>query len=85
MEDILATCIVLGAGEMVNAGVIEEVQGSLPGMGVTARAGVAESVLSDLQEPSCSEGGQDPRVSDSNLLGVVCPGAGTKVLSTPHD
>ena len=59
MEDTLATCIVLGVGEMGNAGLMVEVHGSLLGMGVTAGAGVAESALSDHQEASCSEGGWD--------------------------
>ena len=57
MGDTLATCIVLGAGEMGNAEVIVEVRGSLLGMGITTVAGVPESVLSDHWEPSCLEGG----------------------------
>ena len=85
MGDTLVACITLGAGEMGNAGVMVEIQGLLPGMEVTTRAGVTESVLSDHLEPSCLEGGQDPGVTDSDLLGVVCPGAGTKVSSMVHD
>ena len=85
MEDILAACVVLGAGETGNAGVIAEVQGLLLGVGVTAGAGVPESVLSDCQEPSYLEGDQGPRVTDGDLLGVVCPGAGTKVSSMAHE
>ena len=85
MEDILATCIVLSAGEMGNAGVIVEVQGLLLGMGVMVGAGVAESALSNCWEPSCSEGGQDPGVTHSNLLGVVSPGLGLKCQAWAHD
>ena len=85
MGDTLATCIVLGSGEMGNAGVIVEAQGLSLGLGITARAGVADSALSDHQEPSSSEGAQDPGVTDGNFLGVVCPGDGTKVLSTALD
>ena len=70
---------------MGDIGVIVQVQGLLSDMGVTARAGVAESVLSDHWEPSCLEGGQDPRVTDGDLLGVVCPGAWTKVSNMTHD
>ena len=77
-------CIVLGTGETDGAGVIVEVQGSLPGMRVTAGAGVAESALSYCWEPSSLEGGWDPRVTDSDLLGVVCPRASSEVLSTAH-
>ena len=85
MGDTLTTCIVLGMGEMSDAGVIVDVQGLLLGVRVTARAGVAESMLSDHWEPSSSEGDQDPRVTDGNLLGVVCPGARSEVLSMVHD
>ena len=85
MEDTLATCIVLGAGDMGNTGLIVEAYGSLLGMGVTAGAGVAKSAISDHQKASCSERGWDPRVTDGNLLGVLCPGAGTKVLSMACD
>ena len=85
MGDTLTTSIVLGTGEMGNAGVVVEVQGSSPGMRVTAGAGVAESALSNHWEPSSLEGGWDPRVTDSELLGVVCPGARTEVLSAAHD
>ena len=85
MEDILAASIVLCAGETGDAGVIVEAQGSSPGVGVTARAGVAETVLSDHWEPSCSERDWDPQVTDGNLFGVVCPGAGTKVSSMTCD
>ena len=46
---------------------------------------MAESVLSDYWEPSCSEESCDSRVTDSDLLGVVCLGGGTKVLSMAHD
>ena len=70
---------------MGNAGVIVEVQGSLPGGRVITRVGVAESMLSDCQEPSSSEGGLDPRVTDGNLLGVVHPGTRSEVLSMAHD
>ena len=66
---------------MGNAGVIVEVQVSSLGM----RAGVAASTLSHHWEPSSSEGVWDPRVTDSDLLGLVCPGAWSEVLSTAHD
>ena len=46
---------------------------------------MAKSALSDCWEPSSSEGGWDPRLTDGDLLGVVCPGARSKVLSTVHD
>ena len=70
---------------MDDAGVIVEMQGSLLGMMVTARAGVEETALADHWAPSSLEGGWDPRVTDGNLLGVVCPGAKSEVLSTAHD
>ena len=70
---------------MDNAGVIVEAQESLPDMMVTARVGVVASALSDHQEPSSLEGGQDPRVTYGNLLGVVRSGAKTKVSSMACD
>ena len=85
MVDTLTACIVLGAGEMGDAGVIVKVQGSSLGMMVTARAGVVESMLSDHWEPSSSVGGWDPRVTDSDLLGIVCPGAWSEVSSLACD
>ena len=81
MGDALTTCIVLGAGETGDVGVIVEVQGSLLGMRVTAGSGVAESMLSNCQEPSSSEGVQDTKVIDGDLLGVVCHGARSEVSS----
>ena len=48
-------------------------------------AGVAESALSDCQEPSSLEVGWDHRVTDGNLLGVVCPGARSEVLGMTCD
>ena len=70
---------------MGNAGVIVEVQESSLGVGVTATAGVAGSALSNCWEPSSSEGVWDPRMTDNNLLGVVCPGDGTEVLTMACD
>ena len=74
-----------GCRVMSDAGVIVEVQGSLLGMRVTAGAGVAESALSDHQESSSSEEGQDPRVAGGDLLGVVFPGARSEVSSMAFD
>ena len=64
---------------------IVETQGSLQGMGATTRAGVAESDLFEQWKPSCMGGGWEPRVTDGDLFGVICSGAGTKVLITAHD
>ena len=69
MGDTLTTCIVLGAGETGNAGIIVEAQGSLLGVRVTARAVVAESMSSDCWKPSSLEGGQGPGLTDGNLFG----------------
>ena len=51
MGDTLAICIVLGAGETGNTGVIVDAQGLLLCLRVTARAEVAESMPSDCWEP----------------------------------
>ena len=85
MGDTLAACIVLGAGEMGNVGVIVEVQGSLLGVRVTAMAGVAESKLSTCWETSSMERSLDPGLTYGYLLGVVCPVARSEVLSAPCD
>ena len=77
MGDTLTACILLVAGETGNAGVIVDARGSLPGMRVTAGAGVVEFMLSDCWELSSSVRGWDPRVIDGDLLGAVHTGTGS--------
>ena len=80
--DMLATCIVLGAGETGSTGVIVDAQGSSLGMRVTARPEVAEFMPSGCWEPSSSVWGQDPRVTDGDLLGLAL-GLGLKCQAQP--
>ena len=54
-------------------------------MRITARAVVAELVLSDCWEPSSSVRGQDPRVTDGDLHGAVHPGTGSEVSGVACD